>query len=252
MAKNKSVSLFEVLPPSSSPKESAPQPAAAAPKPEPTKSRRDNTPQNPVAEAPSPSFSSTSNLNQHQTAGVSVREKNDNFYYIAFGMACAVIVSGLLGFRLGQNSGFKEGQEAKLRQMTMKNFGTQKPSQASIESVTPKSNNNIQPASILPTSIKPLSPAKAKILAPKSNYKVTVQVQSFLGHNKLEETKALVSSLKSDGYDAFADYKRGIVYVGRFTSLNAEANRLKTEISRYRWNKRNFSGVFLNKYPTNL
>ena len=242
----KSVSLFEVLPPSSDGN-------AAVATPE----------KKPVASTPKPSSSPKASAPQpgshyrNEVAGVSVREKNDHFAFIVTGMLCFSLMVGLLGYKLGRDQGIVLGKEFAVARHSRSILGVPEhvmsPKRAEPLAVKVPPQSSVSPAALtLPSKMKTMSAVQEKAVAPLDKRRFTLQIQTF-GRNQNAEVGELVTALKSKGYDAFADYKRGVVYTGRFVSVqSSDAKRTKRELSSFGWKKRDFSSSFFNRIPTNL
>lgn len=263
----KSVSLFEVLPPSQAPSKPAVSTPASAATPEPTPAPSSRPRQSVSMESERPtslsestkSYSSKSNtsakVRSHSVEGVSVREKSDPFYLVLICMVVLAVVSALAGYRFGYDRGVREGTSITLEQKSKSDLPlrqvTEKPAPqvASTPSVTHQAS--LKPT--LPTSIKTLSPEqKRATIPPEELKKYTLQVQTF-GRKAIPLAKELVDDLKVKGYEAFYDKNDGAVFVGRLKSVgSSEAKQLRNEILRFNWRSRDFTQSFYRSIPKHL
>ena len=106
---------------------------------------------------------------------------------------------------------------------------------------------------ILPTTVKTLNAAQMKAAAPIAPPKMyTLQIQTF-GRNQKSSIDDLLSDLRSSGFQAFADYSDGAVFVGRLESSRGQsADQLKNDIARFNWRKRDFSTAYFRRIPNHL
>lgn len=262
----KSVSLFEVLPPSQAPaksapssvsSESAPTPSDSSTKPRQSISMETQKPA-PVSESTksyTTSKDTSSKVRSHSVEGVSVREKSDPFYLVLVCMVVLAVVSALAGYRFGYDRGVREGTSITLEQKSKLDLPVRKVTQQPTSQTTapPGKTHQASLKPSLPTSIKTLTPEqKRATIPPEELKKYTLQVQTF-GRKAIPLAKELVEDMKSKGYDAFYDKNDGAVFVGRLKSVgSSDAKQLRNEILRFNWRSRDFSQSFYRSIPKHL
>jgi hypothetical protein len=244
---NKSVSLFEILPPSSkgqkgpvvaeeskihvSPEAAHPAPREAAPK----------------VENHSPKYGATAA--SHDLDGVSVRKKDDHFGLIITCMLICCVVTFFAGYNIGKRKGANEALST-LQTSGAFQLPVTSVEKANIEVHKPQVSS---PVEVLPTSLRTLNQEQSvAVSAPVAPKTFTLQVQT-LGRNQKDNIDDLVNKLKAAGFDAYADHSDGAVFVGRLeTSRGSEAEQLKNAVSRFNWRQRDFSGAYFRRSPRRL
>lgn len=268
MSRRKTTSLFEVLPPSSPSGDSTRSSSSSyqsegASSNEPSKGRLKIEAEEPKASNQS-SFKPREQAQPRQSASTTrapvsqqnITVQNGNHFYISLGvMVLFSVATGLFGYKLGNDNGFKEGAQhgASLRAQKQ-NIIYQKKSISKEQTKKNKISPVVYKKPSLPTNVAAMTPEQKKIITPPAKTKrFTLQVQTF-GRNQQKQTKDLVESLKSAGIEAFADYKLGVVYAGRFEAVknNNQATLLQKRISRFNWRNRNFKEAFFNRIPRSL
>lgn len=266
----KSVSLFEVLPPS----QAKAVPAASAAEPEatqntaktaPAKTRQsvsiDSSATSAGSETSStfrPKKETTSNrkLSSHQVAGVSVREKSDPFVLIVACMLALVIISNLVTYRYSYQKGIREGAAISLSQRSQNDLPTRPVNSSTPKPEVTNNNSKTHTASLkttLPTTYKQLTPEQSRATVPPEELKkYTLQIQTF-GRKSITLAKELAMALQKSGLEAFYDKNDGAVFVGRLKSVSSsEAKQLRNEILRFNWRSRDFKKSFYRSIPKHL
>ena len=266
----KSVSLFEVLPPSQA--KTAPAATAAVPEepqrtsetaPALAKTRQsvsiDSGATSTESEASTfrPKKETTPNrkLSSHQVAGVSVREKSDPFFLIVLCMLALVIISNLVTYRYSYQKGIRAGAAISLSQRSQSDLPT-RPAKLNTPKSEVSNNSKTHTASLkttLPTTFKQLTPEQSRATVPPEEIKkYTLQIQTF-GRKSITLAKELVASLEKSGFDSFYDKNDGAVFVGRLKSYrSSEASQLRNEILRFNWRNRDFKDSYFRSIPKNL
>jgi hypothetical protein len=203
---------------------------------------------------------------QHSVEGVSVRKKDDHFPMIIICMLVLSVLTFFAGYRFGQKKGVELAYHQLKPQHKIASHTTSSTSKTTATERTVRSNQNRpetgtgQPArnrgngvELLPTQLKRLQPEQIKAAAPVTPPKIyTLQIQTF-GRNQKSNIDDLILNLRQAGFDAFADYSDGAVFVGRLeSSRGAESMRLKNEVSRFNWRKRDFGGSYFRRIPHHL
>ena len=274
---NKSVSLFEVLTPSS--KSSAPSPlpkdesssrrsdpnpilsadssnrrseAKVATKIEPSAKKIE--PQQNLRQSSSEKFSEpkvytpAAQLDHHSVEGVSVRKKDDHFGMI---VTCMLLFSALtlvVGYSIGLQRGRKEVMAR------WPGNSLQSPPVVTVEKKIPEVGVPVAPpVEVLPTSMRTLGKdLDVTVVTPATPKSFTLQVQT-LGRNQKDAIEDLLTKLKSAGFVAFADSSDGAVFVGRLENARgSEVDQLKNALARFNWRQRNFSSAYVRKIPNRL
>lgn len=280
MAK-KSVSLFEVLPPkgkknpekadssslASQTSSSVPSSSEASESPEPQKtperksvdepsfSASFSSPTAPASPTPSATASSSTNV-QGELSGVSAQKREDHFWLIALIMVGFSVVIGIACYRYGYKQGIGVGYRAAVAQKEAPSkvapsahlsATAQRPTK--VDEVKPK----VPKREILPTRLAlPTAEQKKAVAPPVPPKRYTLQVQT-MGRNQKAATDALLAALKRSGFDAFADYSEGAVFVGRLEkSRDEKANALKKRVSRFNYHNLNFSRAYFRPIPKHL
>lgn len=264
---NKSVSLFEVLPPGGAPddpkkkgqKSAAPKTGPATPAAQDSGPRKrisidpDAGQTTPISKpAPAPAASAQpepkGRIRSNEVEGVSVRGKNDHFPLILMCMLAFCIIIGLLAYRVGNRRGFSEGFNAG-RLYTESGV----PSRPPVATQSKPAQPTPPAVSLLPTSIQTPSVEQVRAVEPPRPPRLyTLQVQT-MGRNQSQTTRELVGALRQSGFEAFADTREGVVFVGRLTSSRSEeAAALKKSISRFNWRRRDFSSAYFRRIPKHL
>ncbi len=175
------------------------------------------------------------------------RDPGHHFGLIVTVLISFSVVTGLIGFVLGKKLGFSAGWERGIGVRTesaLPDAAGSAAAPAPVQRETLVSQRRVEPK---PMKIQ-AGPADGGGSA-FPTAKFTLQIQT-LGPGHAEETRDLVASLKQAGFEAFADHRDGIIYVGRFDSPStAEVKRIKNELARFEWRKRNFSRCFLTNIP---
>jgi hypothetical protein len=259
----KSVSLFEILPPSQAKKGTSSEESNTLPvNLEPTEPKVRHAIDSDAKPVTSAKVSETysykskpaTKVSAHSVEGVSVREKSDPFYLILICMVVLAIVSALAGYRFGYNQGVKQGVSISLEQKSKQDLPVVRlPAKAVSEDSNNSNHHNASLTTTLPTSIKTLSHEQARSTVPPQEQKLyTLQVQTF-GRKAIPLAKELVDEIKSKGFESFYDVNDGAVFVGRLKSVSSsEAKQLRNEILRFNWRNRDFSKSFYRSIPKNL
>lgn len=268
MAK-KSVSLFEVLPPSQAkagakPQAQAPKPETPIARPEPapfaaSKPRQSISIDNdiPAAAEPisKPKPRASKKVQSHSVEGVSVREKSDPFFLILACMLALVVVSSLVAYKFGFQKGLEVGASISLDQKSQESLPQAQQPRVATQTPEPSTGTTHQATlkQTLPTTFQQMSPEQTRAaIPPEELKKYTLQIQTF-GRKSLSEAKELVNVLKQKGIVAFYDKNDGAVFTGRFKSVNSsEAMQLRNEIVRFNWKNRDFSESFYRSIPKHL
>lgn len=267
----KSVSLFEVLPPSGGKKEEAPRPSGKA-TPQPTRPSQvaQNDPATggrtrieDIPKPPRPSMAAPEEPSHqsHDLEDISVRKKDDNHTFIFVCLLILPVVTYLAGHSVGKTKGiaiamaFQQSQ-SKPTAITSSRKPVVQPTTTRTTRTTRTGipdKPDPRASSILPTTLKTLTPAQARAAAPLTPPKMySLQIQTF-GPNQRKSIDELINALKAAGYDAFANYRNGAVFVGRLESSRGPVvEQLKNDIARFNWRKRDFSSTFAYKIPSHL
>jgi len=263
----KSVSLFEVLPPSqakmavpaATPEYSqAPAQPAHSPKARQSVSIDSNL---NAAESEGSTFKPkeqtgpSRKLSSHQVAGVSVREKSDPFLLIVGCMLALVVISNLVTYRYSYQKGIREGAAISLSQRSQNDLPT-RPVKLILPKAEVTTNSKTHTASLkttLPTTYKQLTPEQSRATVPPEEIKkYTLQIQTF-GRKALPLAKELVIALQKNGMEAFYDKNDGAVFVGRLKSVSSsESSQLRNEILRFNWRSRDFKKSFYRSIPKHI
>ena len=250
---NKSVSLFEVLTPSS--KSSAPSQLPkedlnlkpAAPIQAPKETPRPTT----ISEKKQDSYSAKTASENHSVEGISLRKKDDHFGLI---VTCLFLFSALT-LIVGYSFGLHRGRNEVMTQW--QSSSTPQPATVVTERKNVEVHDSnalpIPPVEVLPTSLRALSQDQSvAVAAPVAPKYFTLQVQT-LGRNQKENIEDLVTKLKTAGFDSFADLSDGAIFVGRLENTRGtEVDQLKNALSRFNWRQRDFSSAYVRKIPSRL
>lgn len=187
---------------------------------------------------------------------------NQVFFFTTLIFLSVCAACSVLAYRLGQREGYTRGFEYGLSRYSNKTLPSRSPvtaknsfqPQAATQSPTPERTENPQSARPEPTAhALPSKPAeltedqREALAPPEEQKKYTLQV-AFMGPGHVAETRALVNKLKELGHDAFADYTKGIVYVGKFVRHNSdEAKKTQAEISALKWKNRKLDDCYFEK-----
>ena len=275
---NKSVSLFEVLPPKGNkkPEKNNPVPesqsgAKASPSSEPRKAvevpksaERKSVDEAVFAPVP-PKVQSHSAANRvtvssesstdGDISGGSSQKREDHFWLIALIMVGFSVVIGVACYRYGYKQGVGVGFRAAVAQKDSPSKNEPQFTTPAKEefSQAPTNKTPILKREILPTRLTLPTPEQKKAVAPAVPPKrYTLQVQT-MGRNQKSSADALVLALRKGGFDAFADYREGAVFVGRLEkSRDEQATALKKRVSRFNYHNLNFSRAYFRPIPKHL
>ena len=276
---NKSVSLFEVLPPKGNKKSEKKGSPVAETKSEgsPTSSSEERKLVDPPkaterktiddssfgASAENSSESSQGSIKKESVerpssegdmTGVSAQKREDHFWLIALIMLGFSVVIGVACYRYGYKKGVGIGFRAAVAQQETPSKAS--PASSSIEMAkvpVHQAPPTIAKKEILPTRLAMPTPEMKKAVAPLVPPKrYTLQVQT-MGRNQRSATDALVVALKKGGFEAFADYREGAVFVGRLEKSRGDmASVLKKRVSRFNYHNLNFSRAYFRPIPKHL
>jgi cell division septation protein DedD len=191
----------------------------------------------------------------HDLEDISVRKKDDNHTFIFVCLLILPIVTYLAGHSVGKTKGIAIAMA--FQQSQSKPTAITSSRKPVVQATTTRAGTPAKPApragSILPTTLKTLTPAQARAAAPLTPPKMySLQIQTF-GPNQRKSIDELINALKAAGFDAFANYRNGAVFVGRLESSRGPAvEQLKNDIARFNWRKRDFSSTFAYKIPSHL
>lgn len=190
-------------------------------------------------------------------------EKRDHLTLILVIFLCFSAVAALLGYAIGQKHGYWKGIEQGVGQRSKEELKVE--TVVPEAPVLPKSGPEKTAAKseaaadaslkILPVTSKRLTSKQESVLGadrrPGADKKpmVTLKVQE-MGRKNQAETRELVETLKSKGFDAHADYNEGHVFVGRFSAIDSpEAIKAKKDIATFDWKKRDFKRCYFVNLP---